>query len=163
MSSILRAAAFASLCSLALSGCLAPAAGAGAGAGFVAADNANAKNEGKAAERHRAGTSGSTMGSAVATTGTPDRMSVERMIGKEVQSSEGQRIGDIKDIVLDRDGRARDAIIGASGGDIALPLDGLRRSAAAADRWIAVNVSAEQARLMGRYSYDRDSVSLQRR
>ena len=42
MSSILRAAVFASLCCLGLSGCLAAAAGAGAGAGFVAADNANA-------------------------------------------------------------------------------------------------------------------------
>jgi hypothetical protein len=163
MSSILRAAAFASLCCLGLSGCLAAAAGAGAGAGFVAADNASAKKEEKATDRNRAGTSGSTMSSAVATAGTPDRMSVDRMIGQEVQSAEGQRIGDIKDIVLDRDGRARDAIIGASGGDIAIPLDGLRRSAAASDRWVAVNVGAEQARLMARYSYDRDSVSLQRR
>jgi hypothetical protein len=65
--------------------------------------------------------------------------------------------------VLDRDGRARDAIIGAAGGDIAVPLDGLRRSAAASDRWVAVNISAEQARLMARYSYDQESVSLQRR
>ena len=163
MSSILRAAVFASLCCLGLSGCLAAAAGAGAGAGFVAADNANAKQGDKAAARHHAGASGSTMSDAVATAGMPDRMSAQRMIGGEGQSAEGQRIGDIKDIVLDREGRARDAIIGASGGDIAIPLDGLRRSAAAADRWVAVNVSAEQARLMGRYSYDRDSVSLQRR
>lgn len=163
MSSILRAAAFTSLCCLGLSGCLAAAAGAGAGAGFVAADNANAKNEEKAAARHHAGTSGSTLSTSVATAGMPDRMSVDRMIGQEVQSAEGQRIGDIKDIVLDRDGRARDAIIGAAGGDVAIALDGLRRSAAASDRWVAVNVSAEQARVMGRYSYDQDSVSLQRR
>lgn len=161
MSSILRAAAFASLCCLGLSGCLAAAVGAGAGAGFVAADNANAKQDAKSTKR--AGTSGSTLGTSVATAGMPDRMSVERMIGQEVQSAEGHRIGDIKDIVLDRDGRARDAIIGASGGDVAIALDGLRRSAAASDRWVAVNISAEQARLMARYSYDQDSVSLQRR
>lgn len=162
MSRILRAAAFASLCCLGLGGCLAAAAGAGAGAGFVAADNANAKQEERAAKQ-RAGTSGGTLGGGVATTGVPDRVSVDRMIGQEVQSADGQRIGDIRDIVLDRDGRARDAIIGTASGDVAVPLDGLRRSAAASDRWIAVNVSAEQAHLMARYSYDQDAVSLRRR
>jgi hypothetical protein len=163
MSSILRAAALASVCCLGLSGCLAAAAGAGAGAGFVAADNANAKSDEKGAQHHAAGSSGSTLNTNVATAGMPDRMSADRMIGQEVISADGHRIGDIKDIILDRDGRARDAVIGASGGDIAVSLDGLRRSADSADRWVTANVTAEQANLMARYSYDPDTVSMRRR
>lgn len=163
---LLRTAALVSACCLGLGACSTTQESAGT---RVAANRADAKAAPARPAPPHSGTTAAVrpapvpaLDSNVATSGMPDRVSAARLLGQEVVSADGERIGDIDDVILDRSGTAREAVIGASGGAIAVALGDLRRSANQGDQWVLSGTSAAQVAKLQRFHYDQNEVSLRR-
>jgi sporulation protein YlmC with PRC-barrel domain len=86
----------------------------------------------------------------------PDQLRASKMIGRSVYGPEGKAIGDVADLILDRDGRVAQMIIGVGGflglGDkpIAVPMGEVKLGAE--DR-LTVNLTKEQLKAQPRFEF----------
>ena len=84
-------------------------------------------------------------------------MRTEELVGKSVYNSAGEKVGDIEEIVVNRNTRATAAVIGVGGflgvGEkkIVVPLDRMRMQG---DRVVAPNLTKESAGTMQAYQRD---------
>jgi hypothetical protein len=103
-----------------------------------------------------------TAGAAWAADAPSDRVSLEKMIGHAVKSDDGKKIGDIEDIVLDKSGQARQAVIDLdwSTSDIAVDMSRLHADPKDKDDMVLSGVSKADIDAMPAYKYDKDTVSL---
>jgi sporulation protein YlmC with PRC-barrel domain len=96
------------------------------------------------------------------TAAMPDRMSLEKMIGRTVITADGSKIGDVEDVVLDRGGKARQVVIDLdwSTDDVAFDFNRLSASAKDPDKLVLAGVTKAQMDSMPKWKYDADTVSL---
>lgn len=71
----------------------------------------------------------------------------ENIMGKDVYNEKGEKVGDIRDVILDSDGKAADYVIGVGGflgmgeHDVAIPFDKLQ---VGDDRFVLQGYTKEQ-------------------
>lgn len=108
--------------------------------------------------------SGSTTAERTAAVAMPDRMSLEKMIGRTVVTADGNKIGDVEDVVLDKSGKARQVVIDLdwSTDDVAVDFNRLTADAKDPDRLLLAGVTKAQMDAMPKWHYDADTVSLKR-
>lgn len=94
----------------------------------------------------------------------PDRMSLEKMIGRTIVTADGNKVGDVEDVVLDKTGKARQVVIDLdwSTDDVAVDFNRLTADAKDKDRLVLAGVNKAQMDAMPKWHYDADTVSLKR-
>jgi sporulation protein YlmC with PRC-barrel domain len=94
----------------------------------------------------------------------PDRMSLEKMIGRTIVTADGNKIGDVEVVVLDKTGKARQVVIDLdwSTEDVAVDFNRLTADAEDHDRLLLAGVTKAQMDAMPKWHYDADTVSLKR-
>ena len=94
----------------------------------------------------------------------PERMSLEKMIGRTIVTADGSKIGDVEDVVLDKSGKARQVVIDLdwSTDDVAVDFNRLTADAKDHDRLVLAGVTKAQMDAMPKWHYDADTVSLKR-
>jgi putative membrane protein len=89
-----------------------------------------------------------------------DAISISTYYNEDVYDTQDNKIGDVNDILLDKDGRLSTAIIGVGGflgvgeKDVAVPFKSLKVSEKAGDRYLVINATKEALEKAPGYVYD---------
>lgn len=95
------------------------------------------------------------------TTVPTDAVSISTYYNEDVYDTQDNKIGDVNDILLDKDGRVSTVIIGVGGflgvGEkgVAVPFNALKVAEKAGDRYLVINASKEALEKAPGYIYDR--------
>ena len=96
----------------------------------------------------------------VVTTVPPDALSITTYYNEDVYDTQENKIGDVNDILFDKDGRISTAIIGVGGflgvgeKDVAVPFNSLKVAEKAGDRYLVINATKEALEKAPGYVYD---------
>ena len=94
------------------------------------------------------------------TTVPTDAVSISTYYNKDVYDTQDNKIGDVNDILLDKDGRVSTVIIGVGGflgvgeKDVAVPFTALKMAEKAGDRYLVINATKEALEKAPGYVYD---------
>jgi putative membrane protein len=94
------------------------------------------------------------------TTLPADAISINTYYNEDVYDTQDNKIGDVNDILLDKDGRISTAIIGVGGflgvgeKDVAVPFNSLKVSEKAGDRYLVIDATKEALEKAPGYIYD---------
>jgi sporulation protein YlmC with PRC-barrel domain len=94
------------------------------------------------------------------TTVPADAVSISTYYNEDVYDTQDNKIGDVNDILLDKDGRISTAIIGVGGflgvgeKDVAVPFNSLKVSEKAGDRYLVIDATKEALEKAPGYIYD---------
>ena len=94
------------------------------------------------------------------TTVSPDAVSISTYYNEDVYDTQDNKIGDVNDILFDKDGRISTAIIGVGGflgvgeKDVAVPFNSLKVAEKAGDRYLVINATKEALEKAPGYVYD---------
>jgi putative membrane protein len=89
-----------------------------------------------------------------------DAISISTYYNEDVYDTQDNKIGDVNDILLDKDGRLSTAIIGVGGflgvgeKDVAVPFEALKVAEKAGDRYLVINATKEALEKAPGYVYD---------
>jgi putative membrane protein len=89
-----------------------------------------------------------------------DAISISTYYNEDVYDTQDNKIGDVNDILLDKDGRLSTAIIGVGGflgvgeKDVAVPFKALKVAEKAGDRYLVINATKEALEKAPGYVYD---------
>ena len=95
------------------------------------------------------------------TTVPPDALSISTYYNEDVYDNQDNKIGDVNDILLDKDGRVSTVIIGVGGflgvgeKDVAVPFSALKVAEKAGDRYLVINATKEALERAPGYIYDK--------
>jgi sporulation protein YlmC with PRC-barrel domain len=95
------------------------------------------------------------------TTVPSDALSISTYYNEDVYDNQNNKIGDVNDILLDKDGRVSTVIIGVGGflgvgeKDVAVPFSALKVAEKDGDRYLVINVSKEALEKAPGYIYDK--------
>jgi sporulation protein YlmC with PRC-barrel domain len=90
-----------------------------------------------------------------------DALSISTYYNEDVYDTQDNKIGDVNDILLDKDGRVSTVIIGVGGflgvgeKDVAVPLTALKVAEKAGDRYLVINATKEALEKAPGYIYDK--------
>jgi sporulation protein YlmC with PRC-barrel domain len=96
----------------------------------------------------------------VVTTVPPDALSITTYYNEDVYDTQETKIGDVNDILIDKDGRVSTVIIGVGGflgvgeKDVAVPFTALKVAEKAGDRYLVINATKEALEKAPGYIYD---------
>jgi sporulation protein YlmC with PRC-barrel domain len=95
---------------------------------------------------------------------TPDRISMEKMVGRSIVSSDGHKIGDVEDVILDKTGAAKQVVIDLdwSTSDVAVDFNALHPNAKDMDQ-LVLSMTKQQVDGLPHVSYDADTVALKQK
>ena len=94
------------------------------------------------------------------TTVPTDAVSISTYYNEDVYDTQDNKIGDVNDILLDKDGRVSTVIIGVGGflgvgeKDVAVPFNALKVAEKAGDRYLVINATKEALEKAPGYIYD---------
>jgi sporulation protein YlmC with PRC-barrel domain len=94
------------------------------------------------------------------TTVPADALSISTYYNEDVYDNQNNKIGDVNDILLDKDGRVSTVIIGVGGflgigeKDVAVPFNALKVAEKGGDRYLVINTSKEALEKAPGYIYD---------
>ena len=94
------------------------------------------------------------------TTVPTDAVSISTYYNEDVYDTQDNKIGDVNDILLDKDGRVSTVIIGVGGflgvgeKDVAVPFTALKVAEKAGDRYLVINATKEALEKAPGYIYD---------
>jgi sporulation protein YlmC with PRC-barrel domain len=94
------------------------------------------------------------------TTVPADALSISTYYNEDVYDTQNNKIGDVNDILIDKEGRVTTAIIGVGGflgvgeKDVAVPFNSLKVSEKAGDRYLVTNATKEALEKAPGYVYD---------
>lgn len=94
------------------------------------------------------------------TTVSTDAVSLRTYYNEDVYDTQDNKIGDVNDILFDKDGRISTAIIGVGGflgvgeKDVAVPFNSLKVAEKAGDRYLVINATKEALEKAPGYVYD---------
>ena len=94
------------------------------------------------------------------TTVLTDAVSISTYYNEDVYDNQDNKIGDVNDILLDKDGRVSTVIIGVGGflgvgeKDVAVPFTALKVAEKAGDRYLVINATKEALVKAPGYIYD---------
>ena len=94
------------------------------------------------------------------TTVPADALSISTYYNEDVYDTQENKIGDVNDILLDKDGRVSTVIIGVGGflgvgeKDVAVPFTALKVAEKAGDRYLVINATKEALEKAPGYIYD---------
>jgi sporulation protein YlmC with PRC-barrel domain len=94
------------------------------------------------------------------TTVPADAVSISAYYNEDVYDTQENDIGDVKDILLDKDGRISTVIIGVGGflgvgeKDVAVPFNALKVAEKAGDRYLVINATKEALEKAPGYTFD---------
>ena len=94
------------------------------------------------------------------TTVPTDAVSISTYYNEDVYDTQDNKIGDVNDILLDKDGRVSTVIIGVGGflgvgeKDVAVPFTALKVAEKAGDRYLVINATKEALEKAPGYVYD---------
>jgi sporulation protein YlmC with PRC-barrel domain len=89
-----------------------------------------------------------------------DALSISTYYNEDVYDNQENKIGDVNDILLDKDGRVSTVIIGVGGflgvgeKDVAVPFNALKVAEKAGDRYLVINATKEALEKAPGYVYD---------
>ena len=89
-----------------------------------------------------------------------DALSISTYYNEDVYDNQDNKIGDVNDILLDKDGRVSTVIIGVGGflgvgeKDVAVPFTALKVAEKAGDRYLVINATKEALEKAPGYIYD---------
>lgn len=95
------------------------------------------------------------------TTVPADALSISTYYNEDVYDNQNNKIGDVNDILLDKDGRVSTVIIGVGGflgigeKDVAVPFNALKVAEKGGDRYLVINTSKEALEKAPGYIYDK--------
>ena len=90
-----------------------------------------------------------------------DALTIGSYYNQDVYDSQNNKIGDVKDILLDKEGRVSAVIVGVGGvlgigeKDVAVPFNALKVAEKDGDRYLVMNTSKEALEKAPGYTYDR--------
>lgn len=90
-----------------------------------------------------------------------DALSISTYYNEDVYDNQNNKIGDVNDILLDKDGRVSTVIIGVGGflgvgeKDVAVPFSALKVAEKDGDRYLVMNASKEALEKAPGYIYDK--------
>ena len=90
-----------------------------------------------------------------------DALTIVSYSNQDVYDSQNNKIGDVKDILLDKEGRVSAVIVGVGGGlgigekDVAVSFNTLKVAEKDGDRYLVMNTSKETLEKAPGYTYDR--------
>ena len=91
-----------------------------------------------------------------------DALSISTYYNEDVYDNQDNKIGDVNDILFDKDGRVSTVIIGVGGflgigeKDVAVPFTALKVAEKAGDRYLVINATKEALEKAPGYIYDKD-------
>ena len=91
-----------------------------------------------------------------------DALSISTYYNEDVYDNQDNKIGDVNDILLDKDGRVSTVIIGVGGflgvgeKDVAVPFSALKVADKEGDRYLVINATKEALEKAPGYMYDKD-------
>ena len=94
------------------------------------------------------------------TTVPTDAVSISTYYNEDVYDTQDNKIGDVNDILFDKDGRVSTVIIGVGGflgvgeKDVAVPFTALKVAEKAGDRYLVINATKEALEKAPGYVYD---------
>jgi sporulation protein YlmC with PRC-barrel domain len=94
------------------------------------------------------------------TTVPADAISISTYYNEDVYDTQDNKIGDVNDVLLDKDGRVSTAIIGVGGflgvgeKDVAVPFNALKVAEKAGDRYLVMEATKEALEKAAGYVYD---------
>ena len=100
-------------------------------------------------------------GAQFGTTVPADAVSISAYYNEDVYDTQDNKIGDVNDILLDKDGRVSTVIIGVGGflgvgeKDVAVPFTALKVAEKAGDRYLVINATKEALEKAPGYIYDK--------
>jgi sporulation protein YlmC with PRC-barrel domain len=95
------------------------------------------------------------------TTVPSDALSINTYYNEDVYDNQNNKIGDVNDILLDKDGRVSTVIIGVGGllgvgeKNVAIPFSALKVAEKDGDRYLVINTSTEALEKAPGYTYDK--------
>ena len=90
-----------------------------------------------------------------------DALTVSNYYDQDVYDNQNNKIGDVKDILLDKEGRVSAVIVGVGGflgmgeKDVAVPFNALKVAEKDGDRHLVMNTTKEALEKAPSYTYDR--------
>jgi sporulation protein YlmC with PRC-barrel domain len=90
-----------------------------------------------------------------------DALTISTYYDQDVYDNHNNKIGDVKDILLDKEGRVSAVIVGVGGmlgvgeKDVAVPFNALKLAEKDGDRYLVMNTTKEALEKAPGYSYDR--------
>jgi sporulation protein YlmC with PRC-barrel domain len=101
---------------------------------------------------------------AVLQTVPDDAMTVSNVYKQDVYDTKENKIGDVNDVLLDKDGRITAVIIGVGGflgvgeKDVAVPFNSLKMAEKDGDAYLVMNTTKETLEGAPGYTYDRENM-----
>lgn len=101
-------------------------------------------------------------GSALTTTVPAGALTISTYYNVDVYDQQDNKIGDVNDILLDKDGKVQAVIVGVGGfigvgeKDVAVPFTALKVADKNGNRYLVMNASKEALESAQGYSYDRN-------
>ena len=92
---------------------------------------------------------------------SPDAVTVSTYYNEDVYDNQNNKIGDVNDILLDKDGRVSAVIVGVGGllgvgeKDVAVPFNSLKVADKDGDRYLVMNTTKEALEKAPGYVYDK--------
>ena len=90
-----------------------------------------------------------------------DALTISNYYEQDVYDNQNSKIGDVKDVLLDKDGRVSAVIVGVGGvlglgaKDVAVPFSALKLAEKNGDRYLVMNTTKEALEKAPGYTYDR--------
>src|SRR5262245_1915491 len=90
-----------------------------------------------------------------------DALTISNVYDQDVYDDQNNKIGDVKDILLDKDGRVSAVIVGVGGllgvgeKDVAVPFNALKFAEKDGDRYLVMKTTKEALEKAPGYNYDR--------
>jgi sporulation protein YlmC with PRC-barrel domain len=90
-----------------------------------------------------------------------DALTISNYYEQDVYDNQNNKIGDVKDVLLDKEGRVSAVIVGVGGvlglgaKDIAVPFNALKLAEKDGDRYLVMNTTKEALEKAPGYTYDR--------
>ena len=90
-----------------------------------------------------------------------DALTISNYYEQDVYDNQNSKIGDVKDVLLDKDGRVSAVIVGVGGvlglgaKDVAVPFSALKLAEKDGDRYLVMNTTKEALEKAPGYTYDR--------
>jgi sporulation protein YlmC with PRC-barrel domain len=90
-----------------------------------------------------------------------DALTISNYYEQDVYDNQNNKIGDVKDVLLDKEGRVSAVIVGVGGmlgvgeKDVAVPFNALKIAEKDGDRYLVMNTTKEALEKAPGYTYDR--------
>jgi sporulation protein YlmC with PRC-barrel domain len=90
-----------------------------------------------------------------------DALTISNYYEQDVYDNQNNKIGDVKDVLLDKEGRVSAVIVGVGGvlglgaKDVAVPFNALKLAEKDGDRYLVMNTTKEALEKAPGYTYDR--------